>query len=78
MEHESVVIRALGTVTKELVLGQQDFKISGRVETRQTTALLRSARIQRKSKKIEQTCFHSVSIGNHQLTLMWKTLKRVK
>ena len=38
------VIGALGTVTKELVQGQEDLEIRG-VETIQTTILLRSARI---------------------------------
>ena len=43
-----IVIGALGTVIKELVQGQEDLEIKGRVETIQTTALLRSARILRK------------------------------
>ena len=42
-----IVIGALGTVTKGLVQGQEDLEIRGRVETIQTTALLRSARILR-------------------------------
>ena len=40
-----IVIGALGTVTKELIKGQGDLEIEGRVETIQITALLRSARI---------------------------------
>ncbi len=40
-----IVIGALGTVTKRLVQGLEDLEITGRVETVQTTALLRSARI---------------------------------
>ena len=40
-----IVISALGTVTKGLVQGQEVLKITGQVETIQTTALLRSARI---------------------------------
>ena len=40
-----IVIDALGTVTKGLVQGLEDLEIMGRVETVQTTALLRSARI---------------------------------
>ena len=39
-----IIIGALGTVTKGLVQGQEDLEITGRVETVQTTALLRSAR----------------------------------
>ena len=40
-----IVIDALGTVTKGLIKKLEDMKIKGRVETVQTTALLRSARI---------------------------------
>ena len=43
-----IVIGALGTVTKVLVQGLEDLEITGRVETIQTTALLRSARIMRR------------------------------
>ena len=43
-----IVIRAHGTVTKGLVQGLEDLEIMGRVETVQTTALLRSARILRR------------------------------
>ena len=42
-----IVIGALVTVDKELVLGLELLEIKGQVETIQTTALLRSARIQR-------------------------------
>ena len=40
-----IVIGALGTVGKGLIRGLEDLGIRGRVETIQTTALLRSARI---------------------------------
>ena len=40
-----IVIGALGTVTKGLVQEMKDLEITGLVETIQTTALLRSARI---------------------------------
>ena len=43
-----IVIGALGTVTKELVQGLEDFEIRGRVETIQTTALIRSGIILRR------------------------------
>ena len=39
---------ALGTVTKGLIKGQEDLEIKGGVETIQTTALFRSARILRR------------------------------
>ena len=40
-----VEIGALVTVTKELVQGPEGLELAGRVETIQTTALLRLARI---------------------------------
>ena len=43
-----IVIGAFGTVTKGLLKGQEGLKVGGRVETVQTTALLRTARILRR------------------------------
>ena len=43
-----IVIGALGVVTKGLVQGLRELEIRGRVETIQTTALLRSARMLRR------------------------------
>ena len=43
-----IVIGAFGTVTKELSKGQEVLEVGGRVETIQTTALLRTARILRR------------------------------
>ena len=40
-----IVIGALGTITKGLIQGLEDLEIRGRMETIQTTVLLRSARI---------------------------------
>ena len=40
-----IVIGALGTVTKGLIQRQGNIELTGRVETIQTTSLLRSARI---------------------------------
>ena len=43
-----ILIGALGTITKGLLEGLEDLEIGGRVETMQTTALLRTARILRR------------------------------
>ena len=43
-----IVIGALGTIKKGLLKGLEDLEIGGRVETIQTTALLRTARILRR------------------------------
>ena len=40
-----IVIGALGKVTKRLLKGLEDLEVGGRVETIQTTVLLRMARI---------------------------------
>ena len=40
-----IVIGAFGTVTKGLLKGLEDLEIGGRVETIQTTALLKTTRI---------------------------------
>ena len=42
-----IVIGALGTITKGLLKGLEVLEVDGRVETIQTTALLRTARILR-------------------------------
>ena len=43
-----IVIGALDTVTKGLLKGLEDLEVGGRVETIQTTILLRTARILRR------------------------------
>ena len=43
-----IVIGALDTITKGLLKGLEDLEIGGRVETIQTTVLLRTARILRR------------------------------
>ena len=43
-----IVIGTLGTITKGLLKSLEDLEIGGRVETIQTTALLRTARILRR------------------------------
>ena len=42
-----IMIGALGTITKGSLKGLKDLEVGGRVETIQTTALLRTARILR-------------------------------
>ena len=43
-----IVIGAFGTISKGLLKGLEDLEVGGRVKTIQTTALLRTARIQRR------------------------------
>ena len=69
----SIVIGALGTVTKGLIQGLEDLEIRGRMETIQTTALLRSARIQR---RILKNCCHSDSRKKPSANASVKNSKR--
>ena len=61
-----IVIGAFGTVTKGLLKGPEDLEVGGRVETIQTTALLRTVRILR---KVLETWGDLLS-----LKLQWKTI----
>ena len=61
-----IVIGALGTVTKELLKGLEDLEVSGRVETIQITALLRTGRI---LGRVLETWGDLLS-----LKLQWKTI----
>ena len=56
-----IVIGALGTITKGLLKGLEDFEVGGRVETIQMTALMKTARILRRVWRLEETCYHSDS-----------------
>ena len=78
MEHEGdyYMIGAFGTETKALLRGLDDLEVCRLVETIQTTALLSAARIVR---RVLETWGYLLSLKlrwkNHQVTLMWKTLK---
>ena len=61
-----IVIDALGTVTTGLLKGLEDLKVGWRVETIQTTALLRTAKILR---RVLETWGDLLS-----LKLQWKTI----
>ena len=62
----SIVIGAFGTATKGLLKVLEDLEVGGRVETIQTTALLKTARILR---RVLETWGNSLS-----LNLQWKTI----
>ena len=61
-----IIIGALGTITKGLLKGLEDLEVGGRVETTETTALLRTARILR---RVLETWVDLLS-----LKLLWKTI----
>ena len=66
-----IVIGAFGTVTKGLLKGLEDLDVGRRVETIQTTTLLRTARILR---RVLETWGDLLSLRFQWKTLMWKTL----
>ena len=70
-----IVTGTLGTVTKGLLQGIEDLEIRGRVETIQTIALLRSARILR---RLLETCCHSKSHKKPSTNAGLKNSKRSK
>ena len=56
-----IVIGAFGTVTKGLQKGLEDLEVGGRVETIQTTTLLRTVEYWEESWRREETYCHSNS-----------------
>ena len=54
-----IVTDAFGTATKGLLKGLKDLEVGGRVETIQTTTLLRTARILR---RVLETCGDLLSL----------------
>ena len=71
----TIVIGALGTVTKGLIKGLEDLEIRGRVETIQTTALLRSARI---LKRVLTTSENFLSLRLQRQPLLYFDLRPEK
>ena len=65
-----IVIGAFGTVTRGLLKGLEDMEVGGRVETIQTTALLRTARILRCPGDLRRLTVTQTPVKNHRLTLM--------
>ena len=61
-----IVIGAFDTLTKGLLKGLEDLEFGGQVETIQTTALLKTARILR---RVQETWGDLLS-----LNLQWKTI----
>ena len=71
-----IVIGAFGIVTKRLLKGLDDLEVGSRVETIQTTALLRTARILRRVLETwVDLLYLKLLVKNYQPTLMLKTLK---
>ena len=70
-----IVIGAFDTVTEGLLKGLEDLEVGGRVDTIQTTALLKTARILRKFLETGGDLLPlNLPMKDHQLKLMSKTL----
>ena len=69
-----IPIDAFGTVTKGLLKGLEDLEVGERVETIQTTALLRTAIILRTPRDLRRLAVTQTPVKDHQLKLKWKTL----
>ena len=70
----TIVIGAFGTGTKGLLKGLGDLEVSGRVETIQTTALLKTAsilgRVLETLGDLRRLAVTQTSVKDHQLMLM--------
>ena len=65
-----IIIGALSTVIKRLIKGSVHLEIKGLVETIQTTALLRSARVLRSPGDLRRLAVTQTPVKDHHLTLM--------
>ena len=78
VEHESDS-DTLGIVTKGLVQGQLDLEIKGRIETYPNYSIVEINQNTEKSPvELRRLNVTQTPVRNHTLTLVWKTLKRVK
>ena len=65
-----IVIGAFGTVTKGLLKGLEDLEVGSRVETIQTTALLKTARILRRVLETWGDLL-SLNLQGNTISLRW-------
>ena len=66
-----IVIGAFGTVTKGLLKGLEDLEVGGRVDTIQTTALLKNGQNTEKSPgDLRRLAVTQSLVKDHQMSLM--------
>ena len=74
IKQKSIVIDALGTIPKWLVMGPEDLEIRRQVETIQTRVLLRSAKILRRVLDTSRDLLSFIPpVKDHQPPVVWKT-----
>ena len=71
------MIGGFDTVTKGLLKGLEDVEVGGRVETIQTTAFLRTAKIKKESWRLEETWYHSNSCERPSANADVKNFQRI-
>ena len=69
-----IVIDAFGTVTKGLFKGLENLEVGGRVETIQTTALLKTANLLR---RVLETWGDLLSLKLHWKTISWRGYEKL-
>ena len=69
-----IIVGALGMVPKSLEDRLEEFEIRGRIETIQTTALLRSAGIFRRVLESWEELLSLTSGNNHHISPMWRNM----
>ena len=71
-----IVIGALGTITKGLLKGLEDLDVGGRVETIPNDSIAENGQNPETSPgDLRRLAVTQTPVKNHQLILMWKTLK---
>ena len=70
-----IVIGALGTVTKRSVRGVEGLEITRRVETSNYSIVEINQNTEKSPGDLRKLAGTQTPVENHQLTLMWKTLK---
>ena len=69
----SHIVKTLETSCKNLEKRLNELVIRGRIETIQTTTVLKLARVLRKVLDSMEICCHQTAVKRHQLRLMWTT-----
>ena len=70
-----IVIGAFGTVTKGLLKGLGDLEIGGRVDSPNYTIVENSQNTEKSPGDLRRLAVTQTQMRDHQLSLMWKTLK---
>ena len=74
----SIVIGAFDTVTKGLLKDLEDLEVGGRVETINDSIIENGQKTEKRTGDWSRFAVTQTPVKNHQLTLMWKTLKKKK